>query len=128
MSDFRFVVCQCVHSLIDVRKGNVIKPSLVQDICSSSRRRSLKHLQVHFENAPRHNSRQSNDCLHGTKTRRMAQPADSPDLGPSDFFLFGLLKQYIQGVHFLDRETLKSPICRIFNEIDREVFIPVFLD
>jgi hypothetical protein len=50
-----------------------------------------------------------------------------PRLAPSDFF-FGFLKQQIQGVHFLDRDPLKSTICRIVGEIDRKVLISVFLD
>jgi hypothetical protein len=56
----------------------------------------------------------------------MAQPTYSPDLAPSDFFLFGYLKQKLQGVHILDREKLKSEIIRIFGEIGPDVLISVF--
>jgi histone-lysine N-methyltransferase SETMAR len=89
-----------IHSLVDIPKREsdnssffcfVVVPSLVEDICSGSRRRSLKGFYVHLDNARPHNSRKSNDCLQGTKARRMPQPAYSPDLTPSDFFLFGFL-------------------------------------
>jgi hypothetical protein len=58
----------------------------------------------------------------------MAQPAYSPGLTPSDFFLFGYLKQKLQGVHIPDRERLKSEIIRIFGEIGPEVLTSLFED
>jgi hypothetical protein len=58
----------------------------------------------------------------------MAQPAHNADLAASDFFTVNLLKQQIEGVHFSDPEAIKSTICKMFGEIDREVLISVFLD
>jgi hypothetical protein len=53
----------------------------------------------------------------------MAQPACSPGLTPSDFFLFGYLKQKLQRVHIPDREKLKSEIIRILDGIGPDVLI-----
>jgi histone-lysine N-methyltransferase SETMAR len=98
-----------IHSLVDILKGesynssffcSVIVPSLVEDICSGSRRRSLKGFYVDLDNARPHNSRQSNDCLQSTKARRMPQLAYSPDLTPSDFFLFGFFQETTPGRPF----------------------------
>jgi hypothetical protein len=58
----------------------------------------------------------------------MPQPAYSPDLAPSDFFLFGFLKRQLQGVNLADREALKIRIRQIFGEINREVLISVFVE
>jgi hypothetical protein len=58
----------------------------------------------------------------------MTQPIDSPDLSPSGFFVFGYLKQKLQGVHIPDRERPKSEIIRIFREIGPDVLISVFED
>jgi histone-lysine N-methyltransferase SETMAR len=111
-----------IQSLRDIPKGetfnsaffcDVALPSLIGNSCSLSRRRSLKGLDVHLENAHPHNSRQPSHCPRAMRARRMAQPAYSPALAPSDFFLFGFLKQSIQGVHFPYRDTLKSTICLI---------------
>jgi transposase len=91
-----------IHWFVDVPKWesyhsaffcNVVVPSLVGIICSYSRQSSLKDLYVHLDNARPHNSSQSNNSLQATKARRMAQPDYIPDLAPSDFFLFGFLKQ-----------------------------------
>jgi hypothetical protein len=53
----------------------------------------------------------------------MAQSAYSPGLTPSDFFLFGYLKQKLQEVHIPDREKLKSEIIRILDGIGPDVLI-----
>jgi hypothetical protein len=55
----------------------------------------------------------------------MPQPAYRP---LNDFFPFGFLQQKLQGIHFPDRESLKSTICQIFHEIDRDVLVSVLLD
>jgi hypothetical protein len=126
-----------IHSLVDIPKGesynsaffcNVVGSSLVENICSGSGWRSLKGLYVHLNNARPHNSHQSNDCLPSTKAQWMPQPAYGPDLAPSDFFLFGFLKQQLQGVHLADREALKAAIYHLFSQIDREVLISVWVD
>jgi hypothetical protein len=54
------------------------------------------------------------------------QPAYSPDLSPSDFFLFGYLKQQVQEAHILDQESLKSEIIPIFSGIAPSVLISMF--
>jgi hypothetical protein len=115
-----------IHSLVDVSKGesynsalfcDVVVPSLISDIRSRSRRKSLKGLDIHLDNACPHNSPQSIDCLQAHKARRMAQRASSPDLAPSDFFLSGYLQQKLQEVQIPDWKRLKSEIIRIFGEV-----------
>jgi hypothetical protein len=58
----------------------------------------------------------------------MAQPAYSLELTPSDFFLFGYVKQKLQRVHIPDRESLKSETIRLFGDIGPDVLISVFED
>jgi hypothetical protein len=58
----------------------------------------------------------------------MVQRASSPELTPSDFFVFAYLKQKLQGVHIPDREKLKSEIIRIFGKAGPDVLISVFED
>jgi hypothetical protein len=58
----------------------------------------------------------------------MPQPAYRAELGPTDFFLFGFLKQELQGVHLADREALKTAICQLLSQIHREVLMSVSAD
>jgi hypothetical protein len=52
---------------------------------------------VHLDNARPHDNRKSEAALTVTKTRRISAPAYSPDPSPSDFFLFGMLKERMSG-------------------------------
>jgi hypothetical protein len=126
-----------IYSLADVPKGesydsaffcDVVVPSLIDDIRSRSRPKSLKGSNVHLGNARPHNSHQFIDCFQATKARRMAQSAYSPGLTSSDLFLFGYLKQKLQVVNIPDRERLKGEIIRIRGGIGPDVLISVFED
>jgi hypothetical protein len=48
-----------------------------------------------------------------------------PDLAPSDFFLFGYLKEKLTAFHCTTRDELKSAIITIFNEIGREILLAI---
>jgi hypothetical protein len=54
-------------------------------------------------------------------------PAYSPDPAPSDFFLFGNLKEKVTDSDCGIREDLKSAISSIFDEIGQETVIAVFV-
>jgi hypothetical protein len=56
----------------------------------------------------------------------MPHPAYSPDIAPSDFFLFGFLKEKLPEYHIPDRESLKSTIMHIFSEMPEETLVAVF--
>jgi hypothetical protein len=102
--------------------------SLAANICAPSSWSSLEDFYVHLDNTPPQNSRHSTGYLRATKARSMPQPASNSDLAPSDFLLFGSLDQEPQGIHFPDGESLKSAICQIFSEIDRDMSDSAFLD
>jgi hypothetical protein len=70
-----------------------VVPDLVEHVCQESRRKTLRVIMVHMDHARPHNSRRSEAALTATKVRRIPAPAYSPDLSPSDFFLFGMLKE-----------------------------------
>jgi hypothetical protein len=55
-----------------------------------------------------------------------AHPFYSSDLAPSDFFLFGYMKEKLTAFHCTNRDELKSAIIIIFNEIDRETLLALF--
>jgi hypothetical protein len=100
-SNFGFLSVKGMHSLLDVPKAttynttffwNVVIPDLLEIICAESRRRMLKGVIMHLDNASPDNSRKSHEYLTEFRARRVPHPAYSPDLAPSDFFLFGKVK------------------------------------
>jgi hypothetical protein len=68
-----------------------VVPDSVEDVCQESRRKTLRGIMVHLDNAQPHNSRKSEAAFTATKASRILASASSPDLSPSDFF-FGMLK------------------------------------
>ena len=46
----------------------------------------------HMDNAPCHNSRATKEYLEENKVVRIDHPLYSPDLAPSDFYIFGYIK------------------------------------
>jgi histone-lysine N-methyltransferase SETMAR len=124
-----------IHSLLDIPKGmtyntaflcDTVIPSLIADITSRGRRKTLKGFMVHMDNAPAHNSRRSQERIEATKAKRLPHPAYSPDLAPSDFFLFGYLKEKLTDISCTNRDELKSAIVSLFEEIDKDVLTAVF--
>jgi hypothetical protein len=114
-----------IHHLIDVPPGmkysssffcDVVMPGLIQNMTSSNRRKMLKLFFIHLDNARPHNSKQSQECIQASKAKRLPHPVSSPDLAPSDFFLFSYLKEKLTAFHCTTRDELKSAIITIFNE------------
>jgi hypothetical protein len=118
-----------IHSLIDVPKGqtyntdffcHVVMPSLIDEVTRDSRRKTLKGFVIHMDNARPHNSRRSQECIKAPSAQR------SPDLAPSDFFLFGCIKEKLTNFNCETRDILKDAIIEIFNGIEKETFVAVF--
>ncbi|KFD46377.1 hypothetical protein M513_12748 [Trichuris suis] len=55
-------------------------------------------------------------------------PPYSPDLAPSDYFLFGNLKQHLRGTVFSDDNELKSAVQDYFNSRDKNFFFNGLMD
>jgi transposase len=124
-----------IHSLEEVPKGtaydsalvcDITVPRLVQGLCSDSARRSLKGCCIHLENARPHNSKRSAEWPRTTNIKRLSQPSHSPDIAPSDFSLFGYLKEKLTEYDIPDRERRKLAITHIFSETGQETLITNF--
>jgi hypothetical protein len=125
-----------IHSLLDVPKGttynstffcDIVVPDLLANVCAQRRRRTLKGLIVHLDNARPHNSKKSNACLTEFRASRAPHPAYSPDLAPSDFFLFGTVKRELQNYEVHSRGELILAIQAIFDAIPKETLTSVYV-
>jgi hypothetical protein len=52
----------------------------------------------------------------------------SPDLAPCDFFLFGYLKQYLEGKHLTREDSVIAPVTEVFDRIPWQTFRNVMDD
>jgi hypothetical protein len=60
-----------------------------------------------------------------TNICKIPDPAYSPDLAPSDLFLFGLLKEKLRGTVLTDEEDFISGVWAIFDEISESILTSV---
>jgi hypothetical protein len=79
-----------------------------------------------LDNARPQNSKRSTECLRTPQIKRIPQPSYSPDIAPSNFFLFGYLKEKLTEYDIPDWERLQLAITHIFSEIGQETLITVF--
>jgi hypothetical protein len=59
-----------------------------------------KRLYVHWDNASSHGAGLITEALKDSRITLIPQPPYSPDLAPSDFFLFGYLKSQLRSKKF----------------------------
>ncbi|RUS70334.1 hypothetical protein EGW08_021903 [Elysia chlorotica] len=73
------------------------------------RQDKVKDVVIQHDNARPHTSRQTQCALQQLELPTIPHPPYSPDLAPSDFFLFPLLKEHLKGNH---HETDAEVWCR----------------
>ena len=76
--------------------------------------RGLPYWLLH-DNAPIHTSRETQTAIENLGIKPLNHPAYSPDLAPSDFYVFRLLKKHLRGKQFGDKEDLKATVEEFFN-------------
>jgi histone-lysine N-methyltransferase SETMAR len=60
-------------------------------------KRSLKRIVFHWDNAPSHTTKVAIDKISELGMNQMPHPPYSPDIAPSDFFIFEHLEHKLQG-------------------------------
>lgn len=101
--------------LIDyLPKGRTINSEYYSGLLKGPLRKALKEKRpgklrlrplLQQDNARPHTARQTIDTIADLRWELLPHPAYSPDLAPSDYHLFGELKDPLRGIHF---ESLKA--------------------
>lgn len=86
-------------------------------------RRLGSGIVLHLDNATPHLADKQMSDLGIT---RMTHPPYSPDLAPSDFFLFGFLKTSLEGQNFTSPEELLESVRGILQSIPREMLLGAY--
>jgi histone-lysine N-methyltransferase SETMAR len=88
---------------------NIVVP-LVEKVFPKGRNPDARRLHLHLDNRRVHFSRVTEHLITLNHISRVPQPAYSPDLAPSDFWLFDHLKNSLAGRMFDDPEELLDGI------------------
>jgi histone-lysine N-methyltransferase SETMAR len=91
-----------------------------------TRRVGGRQLTVHMDNASPHRSKQTTEFMRKSRLISAPHPPYSPDLAPSDFYLFGKVKDLLKGQEFNSAEELLEAIITILKGITREELDSVF--
>ena len=78
----------------------------VKEKIRSKRKTGGKLVAYLQDNARPHTAKTTMETLRKLKWNLLTHPPCSPDLAPSDFYLFGRLKSDLQGMRFADNDTV----------------------
>lgn len=73
---------------------------------------------LHFDNSPCHSSQKVKNYIEDSEFRTMKHPAYSPDIAPSDFGLFGTIKNQLVGISHGTIEDLQQHIIKILDDFE----------
>jgi hypothetical protein len=99
-----------------------------RNLCDGKRRKTVRGIYLHLDNAPTHNTKRSRQEIGRTKATRVVHPAYSPGTAPSDFFLFGYMKGEMAGLTANSLANIISEIRRVFQEISKETLLAVYCE
>jgi histone-lysine N-methyltransferase SETMAR len=69
-----------------------------------------RRLLVHADNAHLHAAKLSTQYFNKNPMKSTPHPSYSPDLAPSDFYVFGYVKRYLAGLSFKDADQLLAAV------------------
>ena len=75
------------------------------------------------DNAPVHMSRIAQAVVKNIGFQQLSHPLYSPDLAPSDFYLFRHLKKHLRGTRFCDEDEIKQATESYFNSMPQEFYL-----
>jgi len=116
-------------------KGHTLNAQYFQEIILAElvRNNKVKEVKnqkqkymIHFDNACVHSAKSTIQFLNENNIEILSHPAYSPDLAPSDFYLFGYLKDKAKGKRFCDENQILESIREEFFAIPKHQLESVF--
>ena len=87
-----------------------IKNKRTKDIKNKRRGQQSKEVILHHDNARPYTAAQTVQTINNLGWELLPHPPYSPDLAPSDFHLFGPLKEFTKGTKFESDDEVKSVV------------------
>lgn len=99
---------------------------LLEDVRRTQRKPRNDNLWIQHDNAPVHTAHQTIEKMAGLDLHAVAHPPYSPDLAPSDFYLFNRLKKHLRGTRFDSPQDLRLATEEFFANLDDNFFQTAF--
>ena len=102
-------------------------PGLDMALRESRPKYGARGISLHWDNARPHIARATRvAAAESFGIKLLSHPPYSPDLAPSDFFLFGYLKEKIKGEQFTGSDVLLCRLRVLMDELDEEMLLRVY--
>jgi histone-lysine N-methyltransferase SETMAR len=105
--------------------SHVLAP-MVAKVFPRGRISHTRRLQLHLDNCRVHFSKATEQFITENHIGRVPHPPYSPDLAPSDFWIFGHVKTSLVGQTFDEPKQLLEAITEFLNEIQPPKAVAVF--
>jgi histone-lysine N-methyltransferase SETMAR len=83
---------------------------------------------AHADNVRPHTAKLSTQYINENRMKSAPHLPYSPDLAPSDFYLFGYAKRYLAGLSFENADQLVAEVESVLEAIDKMTLQGVFLE
>lgn len=87
-----------------------------------------RHILLHMDNSSVHNSKIISNFIDHSVFKQLPQPPYSPDIAPSDFFLFGFLKNELRGKIMTTEREVEQEVVSVFQKMEKETFRKAFTE
>ena len=74
------------------------------------------------DNARPHTALKTKKTISDLRQELLDHPAYSPDLAPSDYYLFGHLKEYLSGTRYHNNEELKQSVVKWLKNKSKDFY------
>lgn len=105
--------------------NNILQPLEIK-LYPEGRNPHSKKYTVHFDNARPHTSLKTRSFISNSELAQLEHPPYSPDISPSDFYLFGKLKNSMNGYVFENEHDLYDYITNYLKNINHDELMSVF--
>uniref|UniRef100_A0A914DW87 Transposase n=1 Tax=Acrobeloides nanus TaxID=290746 RepID=A0A914DW87_9BILA len=123
----RFLWFMLIDILMELKFGRKCKSEVDPFIyCGQleNTRRALRNRRIPVvfldDNAKPHRSRQTMQKIQNMGWEHLEHPPYSPDLSPSDFYLFRSLEHWLRGKKFRTTKEMRQSLTEFFDSKDRE--------
>ena len=96
---------------------------LRQAIKDKRRGKSAKGVLLLHDNAPVHKALAAKSCIRECGFEELIYPPYSPDLAPSDYYLFRNLKSHIRGTRNVDNEQLTEVVEAYLDDQSKSFYL-----
>jgi hypothetical protein len=90
---------------------------LIDKFIQNGRHPGQRKLVIHVDSASPHNARMTQNFFEQSPLKMLLHPPYSPDISPSDFYLFGKIKSELIGQEIPDEISLFEAVSDILNAI-----------